>query len=83
MTTDVLAAFVDVLADALDDHAVNGADLAVRLQLSRSHLDRMVAAAAGERPGALRRRILLERSAYRLMTGTGHGPTIGRLSAGA
>ncbi|WP_371407419.1 helix-turn-helix transcriptional regulator [Kribbella sp. NBC_00662] len=72
MTTDVLAAFVDVLAHALDDHAVNGADLAGRLQLSRSHLDRMVAAAAGERPGALRRRILLERSAYRLLTGTGH-----------
>jgi AraC family transcriptional regulator len=72
MTTDVLAAFVDVLADALDEHAVNGADLAARLQLSRSHLDRMVAAAAGERPGALRRRILLERSAYRLLTGPGH-----------
>jgi AraC family transcriptional regulator len=53
MTTDVLAAFVDVLADALDEHAVNGADLAARLQLSRSHLDRMVAAAAGERSGAL------------------------------
>ncbi|RZU15615.1 AraC-like DNA-binding protein [Kribbella rubisoli] len=72
MTTDVLAAFVDVLADALDEHAVNGADLAARLRLSRSHLDRMVAAAAGERPGALRRRILLERSAYRLLTGPGH-----------
>ncbi|MER7244066.1 AraC family transcriptional regulator [Kribbella sp. NPDC000426] len=71
MTTDVLAAFVDVLADALDEHAVNGADLAARLQLSRSHLDRMIAAAAGEPPAALRRRILLERSAYRLLTGPG------------
>ncbi|MFD3400767.1 helix-turn-helix domain-containing protein [Kribbella sp. NPDC058693] len=70
--TDVLAAFVSVLTDALDDHAANGADLAARLQLSRSHLDRMVAAAAGESPGALRRRILLERSAYQLLTGPGH-----------
>ncbi|WP_328997141.1 helix-turn-helix transcriptional regulator [Kribbella sp. NBC_00709] len=70
--TDVLAAFVDVLADALDDHGATAADLATRAGLSRSHFDRMVAAAAGERPGALRRRILLERSAYRLLTGPGH-----------
>jgi len=71
--TDVFAAFVDVLAEALDDHGATGtADLAARVQLSRSHLDRVVAAAAGERPGAFRRRILLERSAYRLLTGPGH-----------
>ncbi|MEU4288589.1 helix-turn-helix transcriptional regulator [Kribbella sp. NPDC026596] len=71
--TDLFAAFVDVLAEALDDHGATGtADLAARVQLSRSHLDRVVAAAAGERPGAFRRRILLERSAYRLLTGPGH-----------
>ncbi|WP_433166419.1 helix-turn-helix domain-containing protein [Kribbella sp. CA-247076] len=70
--TDVLAAFVSALADALDEPGVTGDDLATRLRLSRSHLDRMVAAAAGERPGAFRRRILLERSAYRLLTGPGH-----------
>ncbi|MFI5696059.1 helix-turn-helix transcriptional regulator [Kribbella sp. NPDC051586] len=70
--TDVFAAFVLALAEALDDRAVTGADLAARLKLSRSHLDRMVAAAAGERPGALRRRVLLERSAYRLLIGPGH-----------
>lgn len=72
MTTDVFAAFVDVLAEALDDHEATGIDLAARVQLSRSQLDRVVTAAAGERPGAFRRRILLERSAYRLLTAPGH-----------
>jgi AraC family transcriptional regulator len=70
--TDVFAAFVDVLAGALDDHEATGSDLAARVRLSRSQLDRVVAAAAGERPGAFRRRILLERSAYRLLTAPGH-----------
>jgi hypothetical protein len=37
--------------------------------LSRSQLDRVVAAGCGERPAAFRRRILLERAAYRLITG--------------
>lgn len=72
MSTDVFAAFVDVLSEALDDHEATGTDLAARVQLSRSQLDRVVAAAAGERPGAFRRRILLERAAYRLLTGPGH-----------
>ncbi|WP_427885021.1 helix-turn-helix domain-containing protein [Kribbella sp. GL6] len=71
MTTDVLAAFVSVLADALDDRGATGDELAARVRLSRSHLDRMVRAAAGERPARLRRRILLERAAYRLLTGGG------------
>ncbi|MEU8225173.1 helix-turn-helix transcriptional regulator [Kribbella sp. NPDC048915] len=69
--TDVFAAFVDVLTDALDDHDATADELAARVRLSRSHLDRMVEAAAGERPGHLRRRILLERAAYRLVTGGG------------
>ena len=34
--------------------------------LSRFHFDRVVAAAAGETPARLRRRVLLERAAYRL-----------------
>ncbi|MFG1906285.1 helix-turn-helix transcriptional regulator [Kribbella sp. NPDC048928] len=72
MTTDVFAAFVTVLADALDEHEATAAELAARVRLSRSHLDRMVAAAAGERPGQLRRRILLERAAYRMLTGSGN-----------
>jgi len=42
--------------------------LASRLHLSRFHCDRLVAAAAGEPPATLRRRVLLERAAYRLIT---------------
>lgn len=64
----VFTAFVDVLADALDDHDASGDDLAARAHLSRFHFDRLVAAAAGEPPGAFRRRILLERAAYQLLT---------------
>jgi AraC family transcriptional regulator len=68
VTSDTFADFVDVLAGALDDHTATGADLARRVHVSRFHLDRLVAAAAGEAPGALRRRVLLERAAYRLLT---------------
>ncbi|GIG00210.1 helix-turn-helix domain-containing protein [Catellatospora citrea] len=67
---DTFAAYVDVLAHALDEPDATGADLAGRLHLSRYHLDRLVAAVAGEPPGALRRRVLLERAAYRLATST-------------
>ena len=66
--TDTFARFVSVLADSLDDHDTSGEDLASRLHLSRFHFDRLVSAAGGEPPGALRRRILLERAAYRLIT---------------
>jgi AraC family transcriptional regulator len=69
-TTDVFAAFVAGLAEALDDPATV-AEVAGRIHLSRSQLDRVVAAACGERPAAFQRRILLERAAYRLLTGTG------------
>ena len=65
---DHFTGFVDVLADALDDHEATGEDLAGRLYLSRFHLDRIVASVAGESPSRFRRRILLERSAYRLAT---------------
>ena len=70
MTTadDVFSRFVDVLAAALDDHDADGASLASRLHLSRFHCDRLVSAVAGEPPAALRRRVLLERAAYRLAT---------------
>src|SRR5215467_10527921 len=67
-TTDTFARFVDVLADSLDDHGVSGEALASRLHLSRFHFDRLVSAAAGEPPATLRRRVLLERAAYRLIT---------------
>jgi AraC family transcriptional regulator len=65
--TDTFARFVGVLADSLDDPAVTGDELAARLYLSRFHADRLIAAVAGEPPGALRRRILLERAAYGLL----------------
>ena len=65
---DHFAGFVAVLADALDDHDASGGDLARRLYLSRFHLDRIVSSVAGEPPAAFRRRVLLERAAYRLLT---------------
>jgi AraC-like DNA-binding protein/uncharacterized damage-inducible protein DinB len=66
--TDTFAAFVDVLADVLDDDNARGDALASRLYLSRFHFDRVIRAVAGEPPAAFRRRILLERAAYRLVT---------------
>ncbi|HEX6935969.1 MAG TPA: helix-turn-helix domain-containing protein, partial [Actinomycetes bacterium] len=45
-----------------------GEDLAKRLYLSRYHLDRIVSSVAGEPPSRFRRRVLLERAAYRLIT---------------
>ena len=65
---DTFARFVDELADGLDDHAATGQDLASRVFLSRFHFDRVVVATAGETPSRLRRRVLLERAAYRLLT---------------
>jgi AraC-like DNA-binding protein len=65
---DHFVSFVDVLALALDDHDATAEDLAGRLYLSRFHLDRVISSVAGEPPRKFRRRILLERSAYRLLT---------------
>jgi AraC family transcriptional regulator len=65
---DVFARFLDALADSLNEPEVSGQTLADRVHLSRFHVDRLVAAVAGEPPGALRRRVLLERAAYRLLT---------------
>ena len=65
---DTFSAFLDVLADALDEHDASGEELARRVHLSRFHFDRVIAATAGEPPGAFRRRVLLERAAYRLLT---------------
>ena len=65
---DHFAGFVAVLAEAMDDHDATGDDLAGRLYLSRFHLDRIVSSVAGEPPAAFRRRVLLERAAYRLLT---------------
>jgi AraC family transcriptional regulator len=65
---DPFAAYVEVLADALDEHEATVAELAKRLHLSPFHLSRLVAASAGEPPARMRRRVLLERAAYRLLT---------------
>lgn len=70
MTTaaDTFADFVDCLAEALDDHDASGEEWAARLHFSRFHFDRMIRSVAGEPPSAFRRRILLERAAYRMVT---------------
>jgi AraC-like DNA-binding protein len=70
VAADTFAAFVGVLADALDDHDTTPEQLAGRLYLSRFHFDRVISSVAGEPPRTFRRRILLERAAYRMITTT-------------
>ncbi|WP_145805274.1 helix-turn-helix domain-containing protein [Kribbella amoyensis] len=65
--TDVFATFVETVAESLDGSCPAGAELARRAHLSRYHYDRVITAAAGESPAAFRRRLLLERAAYRLL----------------
>ncbi|MFC5176722.1 helix-turn-helix transcriptional regulator [Nocardioides taihuensis] len=65
---DAFADFVDHLAEALDDHDLTAEERAARLHFSRFHFDRMIRSVAGEPPASLRRRILLERAAYRMIT---------------
>ena len=65
---DTFADFVDCLTEALDDHDATGDAWAARLHFSRYHFDRMIRSVAGEPPSAFRRRILLERAAYRMIT---------------
>ena len=65
---DRLRDLIDLVLATLDD-AVDGAELAERAHFSRDHLDRLLAAATGESPVALRRRLLLERAAWQLRTG--------------
>jgi AraC family transcriptional regulator len=68
---DVFEEFVAVVAEGLagpgGDGPVGAVDLAGRVHLSRFHFDRVIGAAAGESPYAFRRRVLLERAAYRLL----------------
>ena len=71
---DRFAAFVDWLACHLDDHDTHGAGLAAEFFVSRTLLDRLVKAAAGEPTAMFRRRLLLERAAFQLRTG--HLPVI-------
>ena len=65
-SSDAMARILDLAQAGLDDPSASADDLAKRAYLSRFHFDRLVTASAGEAPGALRRRVLLERAAYRL-----------------
>ncbi|MGR6317922.1 AraC family transcriptional regulator [Micromonospora soli] len=67
-STDGLTGILDWLQVALDDPTASPSEVATQAHLSRFHFDRLVAAATGEPPGALRRRLLLERAAHRLIT---------------
>ena len=66
---DRLRELIDLVLASLDEPAADGSQLARRAHFSRDHLDRIVAAATGETPVALRRRLLLERAAWQLRTG--------------
>ncbi|WP_426565872.1 helix-turn-helix transcriptional regulator [Angustibacter sp. McL0619] len=68
MSTDVMARILDLVSQAMNEPSTTGADLADRAYLSRFHFARLVTAAMGEPPGALRRRLLLERAAFRLLS---------------
>jgi len=62
--------FLNVLSEALDEPEANGEVIAARAHRSRWHLGRIVSAVAGEPPARLRRRVLMERAAFRLATST-------------
>src|SRR3954452_20507670 len=68
VAADTFAEFVDGLAEALDDHDRSGDDWAARHHFSRVHFDRLIKAVGGEPRQRLRRRILLERAAFRMIT---------------
>lgn len=68
---DTFADFVDHLTEVLDETGArdaSGEEWAARFHFSRFHFDRMIRGVAGEPPQAFRRRILLERAAYRMIT---------------
>ncbi|MBI5104176.1 MAG: helix-turn-helix transcriptional regulator [Solirubrobacterales bacterium] len=66
---DRLRDLLDLIVASLDEPGTDGRRLAEQAHFSRDHLDRLVAAATGETPAALRRRLLLERAAWQLRTG--------------
>jgi AraC-like DNA-binding protein len=67
---DRLRELLDLVIGSLDEPGADGGALAARAHFSRDHLDRILAAATGETPVALRRRLLLERAAWQLRTGS-------------
>lgn len=62
---DRLRELLDLVIETLDE-GLGGGPLARRAHLSRFHFDRLVRAGLGEPPAAFRRRLLLERAAWRL-----------------
>jgi AraC family transcriptional regulator len=66
---DRLRELIDLVLGSLDEREADGRALARRAHFSRDHLDRLLAAATGETPAALKRRLLLERAAWQLRTG--------------
>ena len=79
--TDRLRGLIDLVVDSLDHPDADGRALAREAGFSRDHLDRLLAAATGESPVALRRRLLLERAAWQLRTGSAT-PTEAAAAAG-
>ncbi len=68
---DRLRDVVDAVLEALDE-GLDGRAVAARAMLSPFHFNRLVRAGIGEAPAAFRRRLLLERAAWRL----GRGATV-------
>jgi AraC-like DNA-binding protein len=79
MTPDRLRDVIDAVLEALDE-GLDGRALAARAMLSPFHFNRLVRAGIGEAPAAFRRRLLLERAAWRL--GRGASVTEAGLEAG-
>jgi AraC-like DNA-binding protein len=69
--SDRLRDVVDAVLEALDE-GLDGRALAARAMLSPFHFNRLVRAGIGEAPATFRRRLLLERAAWRL----GRGATV-------
>jgi len=65
-----LQEIIRLVEQSLDEPGMDASELARRACLSRFHFDRLASAALGEPPGAFRRRIMLERAAYRFMSTT-------------
>jgi AraC-like DNA-binding protein len=65
---DRLRDVIDAVVEALDE-GLDGRALAARAMLSPFHFNRLVRAGIGEAPAGLRRRLLLERAAWRLARG--------------
>jgi AraC-like DNA-binding protein len=76
-STDTFRCFVEILSKSLDEPGTTPTELSARLHLSRFHVDRLVSSVSGETPSAQRRRVLLERAAFRLVTTDTDVMTIG------